>query len=130
MSSTQKTFLAALSLLMMPVAAWAEGAQPQGGITPFIPLIFIFAIIYFLILRPQQKKAQLHSQFLKELKKGDVVVTTAGIIGTIRQLSERFVTLEVDDGVCLKLVRNQVAEGAGSLKDENPKNSKDKNKKA
>ncbi|MBY0369641.1 preprotein translocase subunit YajC [bacterium] len=83
-----------------------------------IPLVLIFGIFYFLVIRPQQKKQKLHLQFLQELKKGDMVVTSGGIIGTIKTLSEKFVTLEIDEGVCLKLLRAQISEGAGSLREE------------
>ncbi len=106
--------------LLTATAAFAEGAPASAapGASQFIPLILIFGIIYFLIIRPQQKKTKLHAQFLTELKRGDMVVTNAGIIGTIKILSERFVTLEVDEGVCLKMLRNQVLESANNLKDE------------
>lgn len=107
-----------LAALVTATTVFAEGAPAPSAASQFIPLILIFGIIYFLIIRPQQKKAKLHSQFLTELKRGDMVVTNAGIIGTIKILSERFVTLEVDDGVCLKMLRNQVLESANNLKDE------------
>lgn len=109
----------AASLLVVTRFAQAETPiGPQGGLSPFIPMIVIFGIIYFLILRPQQKKMKLQQQFLTELKKGDMVITNAGIIGTIRTLSEKFVTLEVDEGVCLKIVRSQILESANVLKDD------------
>ena len=96
-------------------------AIPGGaaqGITPLIPLIVIFGIFYFLMIRPQQKKAKLHEKFLTELKRGDMVVTSSGIIGTVKTISDKFVTLEVDEGVCLKLLKNTILESANSLKDE------------
>lgn len=99
--------------------AWAEAAAPVGGgIPPYVPLILIFGIFYFLIIRPQQKKQKLHAQFVAELKRGDMVVTNAGIIGTIKVLSDRFVTLEIDEGVNMKVLRNQVLESANNLKEE------------
>lgn len=108
--------------------AWAEGgAAPggiggQGGVAPFIPFLVILAIFYFLIIRPQQKKAKLQQKFLTELKKGDRVITNGGIIGTIRNISERFVSLEIDDGngVCMKILRSQILESAANLKDAKP----------
>ena len=105
--------------LLVTGQAFAEGAPGQGGVAPFVPLLLIFGIFYFLIIRPQQKKQKLHAQFLTELKRGDMVVTNAGIVGTIKILSERFVTLEIDDGVCMKLLRNAVSESANNLKEEN-----------
>ena len=99
--------------------AFAEGAAGgKQGLAPFLPLILIFGIMYFLVLRPQQKKARQHQQFLSDLKRGDMVVSSGGIIGTVKNLSEKFVTLEVDDGVCIKIVRSQILEGANSLKDD------------
>lgn len=96
----------------------AAAAKPQDGIAPFIPLILIFAVFYFLILRPQQKKQKEQQKFLSALKRGDMVVTNAGIIGTIRTVSDKFVTLEVDENVCLKILRSQVLESAANLRDE------------
>ena len=104
---------------LIALAENAPGAAPQGGgITPFIPLLLIFAIFYFLVLRPQQRKTREHQKFLSEMKRGDLIVTNSGIIGTIRTLSEKFVTLEVDEGVCLKILRSHVAESANALKEE------------
>ena len=99
------------------IAAAEEQAAPAPAVTPFIPLMIIFGIFYFLILRPQQKKAKLHEKYLTELKKGEMVITNAGIIGTIKLISEKFVTLEVDKGVCLKILKSQIMESADSLKE-------------
>ena len=107
-----------IAITTSSVASAEAMGGAKDGVTPLIPLVIIFGIFYFLIIRPQQKKAKLHQQFLTELKRGDMVVTASGIIGTIKNLSERFVTLEVDNGVCMKIVRNQVLENANSLKEE------------
>jgi len=107
--------------LLVGAQALAEGAGAgdiRQGLSPFIPLILIFGIFYFLILRPQQKKMKLHQQFISELKRGDMVITNSGIIGTVRTLGDKFVTLEVDEGVCLKVVRSQILESANTLKEE------------
>lgn len=105
--------------LIAPLTASAEGAPaPAQSFVQFVPLIMMGAIFYFLVIRPQQKKQKLHAQFLSELKKGDRVVTSSGIIGTIKILSDKLVTLEIDEGVCMKLLRAQVAEGANNLKEE------------
>ena len=102
----------------LTVAAFADTASAAQGVTPFIPLILIFGIFYFLIMRPQQKKQKQHEQFLKELKRGEMVVTNSGIVGTVKTVSDRFVTLEVDDGVYIKMLRTQVLENANNLKEE------------
>ncbi len=104
--------------LMWCLTVFAESAPGAPALSPFIPLIVIFAIFYFLVLRPQQKKAKDHQKFLSEIKRGDVVVSNSGIVGTVRTVSEKFVTLEVDEGVCLKIVRGQISESATALRDE------------
>ena len=109
-----------IPLLLISGVALADApkAAPQGGLGPMIPLVLIFGVFYFLVLRPQQKKQKSHDTFLKELKRGDMIVTSSGIIGTVKTLSDRFVTVEVDDGVCLKILRSAIAENAASLKQE------------
>lgn len=83
-----------------------------------IPLVLMFAVFYFLIIRPQNKKQKQHQEFLNTLKRGDMVVTASGIIGTVKTVSDRMVTLEVDEGVCLKVVRSQIADNATKLNEE------------
>ena len=108
-----------LPLFLTSRWAMAEGITgPAGGVTPLIPLVVIFGIFYFMVIRPQQRKQKDHQKFLTELKRGDLIVTSSGIIGTIRTLSEKFVTLEVDDKVCLKILKGQIAENANTLKEE------------
>jgi preprotein translocase subunit YajC len=92
-------------------------AAPREGVTPFIPLLLIFGVFYFLILRPQQKKQKELQKFLSELKRGDMVITQSGIIGTIKTVSDKFVTLEVDENVNLKILKSHIAENAATLKD-------------
>jgi preprotein translocase subunit YajC len=118
MRNLLKLSLSVFGLSQVALAAPAPAAAP--AIAPYIPLVLIFAIFYFLMIRPQQKKAKEQQKFLSELKKGDMVVTSGGIIGMIKALSERFVTLEIDEGVCLKILRNQVLESANSIKDAKP----------
>jgi len=100
------------------------GTPGREGITPFIPLILIFGVFYFLILRPQQKRQKDQQRFIAELKRGDMVVTQSGIIGTIKTVGDKFVTLEIDQGVSLKILRSQILESAASLKED--KNSSQK----
>ncbi len=99
--------------------AFGEAAPAGAGVSQFVPLVLMFGIFYFLIIRPQQKKQKLHAQFLTELKRGDRVVTSSGIIGTIKTLSDAYINLEIEDGVCLKLLRNHISESANNLKEEN-----------
>jgi len=106
-----------LSLLSSFALADAPAAAPRDGVTPFIPLLMIFGVFYFLILRPQQKKQKEQLKFISELKRGDMVITQAGIIGTIKTVSDKFVTIEVDDNVHLKILKSQIAESATTLKE-------------
>lgn len=88
----------------------ATGAPKQpGALEMMLPFIFVFAIFYFLVIRPQVKRQKTHQKFIAELKKGDEVITSSGILGTIEGLTDRFVTLEVADGVSIKVLRSQVA---------------------
>lgn len=90
--------------------AWAQaapGAQPSV-FEALVPFIVLMAVMYFLMIRPQVKKAKEHQKFVTDLKRGDEVVTTGGILGKIDGLTEAIVTLEIADGVRIKLLRNQV----------------------
>ena len=84
----------------------AGGAASQGGAAAFmnfVPLIFMFAIFYFLLIRPQQKKAKEHKAMIDALKVGDSVKTAAGIHGKIAGLEDQVVTLEIATGVKIKI---------------------------
>lgn len=86
----------------------AGGGQPSA-LEMFVPFIFIFVIFYFLIIRPQAKRQKDHQKFLSEIKRGDEVVTSSGILGRVEGLTEQFVTLEIADGVRVKMLRTQIA---------------------
>ena len=105
---------------MTGIAYAANGGAPQGGIVSFIPLILIFVIFYFLLIRPQQKKAKEHQAYLSNLKKGDMVVTSGGLHGQITGLTDTVVTLEIADNVRVKVSRQYIlssASGAACSKD-------------
>lgn len=87
--------------------AGAEGGQ-AGGFTAFVPLILMFVIFYFLLIRPQQKKAKEHRNMVDSLKKGDRIITSGGIHGTIVSLDETTINLEISDGVKVKINRGNV----------------------
>lgn len=88
-------------------------AQPST-IEMLFPFIFIFVIFYFLIIRPQSKRMKTHDQFLTNLKRGDEVITSGGILGKVDGLTDQFVTLEISDGVKIKMLRKQVAASQAS----------------
>ena len=92
-------------------AAGNGGAQgnPLGA---FVPLILMFAIFYFLLIRPQQKKAKQHKEMVENLKVGDAIVTNGGIYGTIVRFNEKrgTVVIEVAEKVHIEMLRNTVAD--------------------
>jgi preprotein translocase subunit YajC len=87
----------------------AGGGTSGGGFGAFLPLIIIFAIFYFLLIRPQQKKAKQHKQILSALKKGDRVVSSGGLHGLITGLSDDVVTMEISPKVRVKVSRASIA---------------------
>ena len=94
--------------------AFAEGAagpagQSTQGILGFLPLIVIFAIFYFMLIRPQSKRAKEHRNMVANLGKGDEVVTNGGLLGRIAEMGENFITLELADGVQVKVQRQAVS---------------------
>ena len=91
-------------------SAYAQsGAAPQGGLMSFLPLIIIFIIFWFMLIRPQMKRAKQHREMVAALAKGDEVVTNGGLLGKITKVSESFVTLELAENVKIKLQRQAVA---------------------
>lgn len=86
----------------------APGGQPSA-FEMFVPFIFIFVIFYFLIIRPQSKRQKEHQKFLNEIKRGDEIVTSSGILGRVEGLTEQFVTVEIAEGVKVKMLRSQIA---------------------
>lgn len=90
--------------------AWAADAPPQADpIMSFLPLILIFVVFYFLLIRPQQKRAKEHKTMVQGLKKGDWVVTNGGLLGKVTDLGENFAKLQISDGVEVKIQRAAVA---------------------
>jgi len=89
--------------------ASAAGGGAAGGFASFIPLILIFVVFYFLLIRPQQKQAKQHQQFLSDLKKNTRIMTKGGIHGVIVDLSENVVTLEIAKDVTIKVARDAIA---------------------
>ena len=91
-------------------SAYAQDAAGQpGGFAQFIPLILIFAVFYFLLIRPQMKRAKEHKALVSGLSKGDEIVTNGGLLGKITDLNDSFVTVELAEGVQIKLQRHAVA---------------------
>lgn len=93
------------------IAAAPEAAagQPPGGLTSFLPLIILFAVFYFLLIRPQSKRAKEHKNMVASLAKGDEVVTNGGILGTITDIDENYATLKIADNVEIKVQRPSIS---------------------
>ncbi len=86
------------------------GAGSQGGgLGAFIPLILMFAIFYFLLIRPQQRKAKQHREMLADLRKGDRVISSGGLHGQVTGLTDDVVTMEIAPKIRVKVSRGSIA---------------------
>jgi preprotein translocase subunit YajC len=88
-------------------------SQPGGGdiILQLLPFLLIFLIIYFLILRPQQKRVKAHKEMIDSLKKGDTVITQGGLIGKISKItSDQEIEIELAKDVKVKVVRGMISD--------------------
>jgi len=82
--------------------------QGSGGLSLIIMMVAIFAIMYFLMIRPQQKKQKELQRFRNELKKGDKVVTIGGIFGSVEEIGENYVMMRVDTNVHIKVAKSSI----------------------
>lgn len=90
--------------------AFAQTAGAGGSLFDmFLPLILVFAIIYFMILRPQQKRQKEHNNMIEALRRGDRVITQGGLVGKIAKVHETEIDLEIADGVKVTVVKSMVA---------------------
>ena len=91
--------------------AYAQGAgAPAGpGMGDFLFLIVLFAVFYFLLIRPQQKRAKEHKKMVEALAKGDEIVTNGGLLGRISRIGDDFLTVEVAEGLEVRVQRGAVA---------------------
>ena len=96
---------------MFATPAYAQAAGGASAFTSFVPLILIFAIMYFLLIRPQQKKAKEHANMVKALRRGDQVVTAGGLIGKVVKVKEsNEVELEIATGVKVRVVQSTIGQ--------------------
>lgn len=86
------------------------GEASPGFLMQAMPFLAMFFIFYFLMMRPQIKKQKTHQDFLKTLKKGDRVLTSSGIFGTIEGLTDKYVKLEIADDVSIRVLRSHVSQ--------------------
>ncbi len=99
----------AAQLIALPAHAQAAPGAGPSPIMQFVPIIVMFVVMYFLMIRPQNNKAKAHTSFVTGLKRGDEVVTASGILGRIEGLTEQFVTLEIAPNTRIKILRSQIA---------------------
>jgi preprotein translocase subunit YajC len=87
------------------------GGDSGSMIVQFMPLVLIVVIMYFLILRPQQKRVKLHQEMVKALRRGDTVVTNGGLVGKVTKVvDDQHIEIEVSDGVRVRHLRSSVSE--------------------
>ena len=98
-----------LDFFIASAQAQDAAAPAGGGLMQFLPLIIIFVIFYFLLIRPQMKRAKEHKALVSALSKGDEVVTNGGLLGKITDVGESFVTIEMAQGVEIKVQKHAVA---------------------
>ena len=95
---------------MIVSPAYAQGAAPGGDASfmSFLPIILMFVLLYFLMIRPQMKRQKEHRQLVSSLAKGDEVVTNGGIAGRVDDVGETFITVEIAPNVKIKLQKSAV----------------------
>ncbi len=109
----QKLFYTAMAYAdtaAAPATTAAPGTPAQPSTLGMVlPFVLMFAVFYFLMIRPQQKKMKEHQNLLGSLQKGEEVITQAGIFGKVHGIAEQFITLEVDNNVRIKVLKSQIA---------------------
>lgn len=106
---------------IMAQAPAAGAPSSPSMLNTIFPFVLIFAIFYFLVIRPQQKQRKKHQEFVNNLKKGDEVITSSGIIGIVHSVSDKIITMEVSENVKIKMLRSMVSANAKQAVTENAK---------
>ena len=98
--------------MFISLAQAQEAAAPaqQAGFEQFLPLVLIFVVFYFLLIRPQQKKVKQHNEMLATLRRGDEVVLGGGILAKVVKVGDVETTVEIADGVRIKVLRSTIGE--------------------
>ena len=89
--------------------AWALNAGGGDPFLSFLPLIVIFVVFYFILIRPQTKKQKEHQEMINALEVGNEVVTAGGILGKIQEMNENYVNLEISENVTIKIQRQTIS---------------------
>ncbi len=98
-----------MNALIPEAYAQAAGAAPGGSFAPLLMMVVFIVIFYFLLIRPQQKKAKEHQAMLAKVAPGDEVVTSGGILGKVVEVGDSFTTVEIADGVRIKVQKFQIS---------------------
>jgi len=95
---------------MLISQAWAQsaGGQQGGGLESMLLIVLMFVVLYFLMIRPQMKRAKEHKAMIEALQKGDEVVTAGGVLGRVAKLNENYITLEIANNVEIQVQRPAV----------------------
>lgn len=110
----------------MPGLAYAQGPGAAGGPGPIVslmPIAAMFVVLYFLLIRPQQKRSREHDTMVENLKRNDEIVTTGGLYGRVQTIADKVLTVEIAPNVRVRIDRAQVADVVGAKSE-----SKDKEK--
>ena len=97
-----------LDLLISPAHAQAAGAPAGPGLSSLLLPVALLAVMYFIMIRPQMKRAKEHRAMLEKLAKGDEVITSGGIAGVIRDISDSFISVEVADGLTIRVQKGAI----------------------
>jgi preprotein translocase subunit YajC len=101
--------------LISTASAQAPAGPTQSPFVSFIPFVLIFIVMYFLMIRPQKKRMQEEQNFLTKLSHGDEVYTKSGILGKVTGISEKVVTLEVENGAKIKVLKSHIGGSSSQL---------------
>lgn len=97
--------------MIFSTPAYAQTADATSNtLVSLFPLLLLFVLFYFMILRPQQKRMKAHKEMVNALKRGDTVVTNSGFIGKITKVTDEEVQVEIADGVKVRMIKGSVAE--------------------
>ncbi|WP_343631990.1 preprotein translocase subunit YajC [Roseateles sp.] len=91
-------------------AQTAAAADPMGGIVQMLPLVALFAIMYFVMIRPQMKRQKEHKALVEALAKGDEVITAGGLLGKVSKIEESYLRVEIAPGVEIQIQRSAVVQ--------------------